>query len=121
MPGPAPGTGANAITSTSQTTTTDNCLGFGFTADTTGGTHIATGSGFTTGIAETLDQASEYKTVTPAGSVAATFTDTTDGGTHIYLTMLMAFTPAAAGTPLSVAPAWGDARTGFNQMTHLRM
>jgi len=122
----APGTGSNAVSSGSFSSTVNNCLILGATFDGSNSSIPSVGTGFTS--ADTLNNPSdgdaqivESKTLTTAGSTAATFTTST--GTSEFVTLGMAIAPAvAAGPTLSdinsgdviKAGDTGDTATGTN-------
>lgn len=100
-----PGTGADAYTSGNFTTTTNGDLLYGFTVTTNSATAISNfvaGTGFTIRSRDTPaglgDALSEDRVQASAGSTAATFTDTTDTGTVVSITYLIAIKPAASVT-----------------------
>jgi hypothetical protein len=122
-----PGTGSNPDVITSgntAATTTDGDLVWGGSQNTsTGTTTEAIGTGFAAGHAldTTSDLITDFKTQATHGVTAATFIDATNGGSANFVTCCIAVKPVATGAGLSPAPPWGDARTGYNQMTQLRM
>lgn len=91
-----PGTGADAVTSGTNTTTQNNELIFGCTAEATGTGAVAPGTNFTQREDPTADSPTEDRILATAGSVAATFT-TTDA-TAFYATVMATFKEFVAST-----------------------
>lgn len=79
---------ANTITSTAITPTANGDLIIGATVSLGGSGSLAAGTGFTAGVNSSPDFFSEYLVQTTAGSVAATFTNSTTEG---FITGVMAF------------------------------
>jgi len=104
-----PGTGSNAITSGNITTTIPGDLIYGAVCETTNGsTAIAAGSSYTLRVSNEANAglnsaSSEDQVQTSAGSIAATFTDGTNGATDDTITFAIAIKPSnGIGAPISI-------------------
>lgn len=87
-----PGTGTDAVTSTAVNTMYDRALVIGLTNAYNGTKTSVPGTGFTSLIDGTTGVlVSEYQTQTTAGSIAATFTDSTNGATAPYQTLMTVY------------------------------
>lgn len=97
-----PGTATDALTSGTGTTTVNGCDVFGATGEAGFASTVTVGTGFTLRETTTDGRRTETLVQSTAGSIAATFT--TNTGAADYVTAMMAFKPAAAGSS-SVSPS----------------
>lgn len=95
-----PGTGTDAVTSTAITPSQDNSYLFGAVTASPAGANYSTGTGWTTRLTGTVDQASEEIIQGSAGSQAATFT--CDENFTETTTSIMAFKEAAVAGGIGI-------------------
>ena|ERR1700684_512393 len=106
----APGTGTGVISSGNVTPTSQPCLLYAVSNDDGGNASSVVAGGLTQGTtgfqlsgSTAPGGTSAYQRLTSTSAIAATFTNTTDGGTRRFLTLASVWTEASSGSTATIA------------------